>query len=336
MQDHLFVDDPNLIQFDNCEPSTSDASTHMEPIEQIEEYEELEEIQIIPEDEIGEVVEEIVLGEDGQPTVLPPTHITPFNPDEGEPQDSPIMPLCHPCNTLFQTFAGFEYHVLKDHVGYRQFSCAVCHKRSFYTEAEGRHHMDQFHTAFKHLALCKHFDPEKEEATMELYNQVHIMRREDIDINAYEAQCIYGPAVNHYKKFNRMRFTIPQCVKKRNATTLRSDKTTQVGVSAFSRKRMYLPFATAQQRQIPQMNLNHSKLNEPSTSSRAPIFHEDLVRPKKNPRLKNAMFRDYQSSSRMSRGYPVNRIQREEDVPGPSNRSTPMRFISNRRPNTQN
>ncbi|CAB3398204.1 unnamed protein product [Caenorhabditis bovis] len=69
-----------------------------------------------------------------------------FDPNEQgslDPEES--APVCQSCNMMFHTWSGYEYHILKVHLQYKPFKCAICPTEGYHTELEGRHHMNTMH-----------------------------------------------------------------------------------------------------------------------------------------------------------------------------------------------
>uniref|UniRef100_A0A1I7TWV7 C2H2-type domain-containing protein n=1 Tax=Caenorhabditis tropicalis TaxID=1561998 RepID=A0A1I7TWV7_9PELO len=139
------------------------------------------------------------------------------------------LPYCCHCHSIFKTWRGFEYHVLKVHLKYRPFRCYHCQKESFYTEEEGRFHSSTSHPN-DDITLVKTFDATKETAAREAFKQIFMMCRDGIKVTKDAVFEWERDAAQQVMKFHYLRFKRPVVLTKKLPTVSREQQSEITGM----------------------------------------------------------------------------------------------------------
>lgn len=143
-------------------------------------------------------------------------------------QTEPLPYCCH-CHSIFKTWRGFEYHVLKIHLKYRPFRCYYCQKECFYTEEEGRFHASTIHPN-EDITLIKEFNEEKEVAAQDAFKNIFLMCRDGPKVTKKVVLEWERDAAQQVMKFHYLRFKKPIVLTKKFPSTTREMQTEKIRV----------------------------------------------------------------------------------------------------------
>ncbi|CAI2348710.1 unnamed protein product [Caenorhabditis sp. 36 PRJEB53466] len=124
------------------------------------------------------------------------------------------FPYCCHCHSIFKTWRGFEYHVLRIHIKYRAFRCYHCQKECFFTEEEGRFHLSTQHPN-EVIMLLKDYDLAKETAAHNAFRHIFLMCRDGPEVTRERIFEWESEAAQQVMKFQYLRFKRPVVLTKK-------------------------------------------------------------------------------------------------------------------------